>query len=350
MKNRLCAAVAFAFFTLPFASHASPASAEKAYQNGNYGRAEKEYAATLAKNPKKPELEFNLGSAAYKSGDYAKAATAFQNTLKIGELPVQQGAYYNLGNTQYRVGQNTEKSAPQETIKTWEQAVQSYEAALQIKPNDSDARYNRDLGKKKLDQLKKQQQKQQQQSSPSSVTALAISSPSEAAAANPAATDLAPNKVEPGSFVSSLRPVLFAPWFIALQGLPAMALVIVLVVHCRRQRHAQDLNHTGEHAAEAAIREQLAAMDAALAANCAPAFFRAARHAVQERLAQRWKLPVSQVTVTEINRRLNGNGDDLRALFAFADGVVYSGQRVLPEDLKRWRDTVIQHLKKLEDL
>jgi hypothetical protein len=93
-----------------------------------------------------------------------------------------------------------------------------------------------------------------------------------------------------------------------------------------------------------------AAMDAALAANCAPAFFRAARHAVQERLAQRWKLPVSQVTVTEINRRLNSNGDDLRALFAFADGVVYSGQRVLPEDLKRWKDTVIQHLKKLEDL
>jgi len=182
---------------------------------------------------------------------------------------------------------------------------------------------------------------------PSSVTALAISSPSEAAAANP---DLAPNKVEPGSFVSSLRPVLFAPWFIALQGLPAMALVIVVVVHCRRQRHAHDLNHASERAAEAAIREQLAAMDAALAANCAPAFFRAARHAVQERLAQRWKLPVSQVTVTEIDRRLNGNGDDLRALFAFADGVVYSGQRVLPEDLKRWKDTVIQHLKKLEDL
>jgi hypothetical protein len=187
-------------------------------------------------------------------------------------------------------------------------------------------------------------------SGPSSVTALTISSPSEAAAANPAATDLAPNKVERGSFVSSLRPVLFAPWFIALQGLPAMALVIVLVVHCRRQRHEHDLNHASERAAEAAIREQLAAMDAALAANCAAAFFRAARHAVQERLAQRWKLPVSQVTVTEINRRLNGNGDDLRALFAFADGVVYSGQRVLPEDLKRWKDTVIQHLKKLEDL
>jgi hypothetical protein len=187
-------------------------------------------------------------------------------------------------------------------------------------------------------------------SGPSSVTALTTSSPSQTAAANPAATDLAPNKVEPGSFVSSLRPVLFAPWFIALQGLPAMALVIMLVGHRRRQRHAHDRNHASERAAEAAIREQLAAMDAALAANCAPAFFRAARHAVQERLAQRWKLPVSQVTVTEINRRLNGNGDDLRALFAFADGVVYSGQRVLPEDLKRWRDTVIQHLRKLEDL
>jgi len=187
-------------------------------------------------------------------------------------------------------------------------------------------------------------------SGPLSVTALTARSLAQTAAANPAPTDLAPNKVEPGSFVSSLRPVLFAPWFIALQGLPAMALVIVLVVHCRKQRHAHDLHHAAERAAEAAIREQLAAMDAALAANCAPAFFRAARHAVQELLAQRWKLPVSQVTVTEINRRLNGDGDDLRALFAFADGVVYSGRRVLPEDLKRWKDTVIQHLKKLEDL
>jgi len=159
---RAAATVALALIVLPVASHASPASAEKAFDKGQYSVAEKEYAATLAKEPKQPKLEFNLGSAAYKSGNYAQAATAFQNTLHTTEVPVQQNAYYNLGNTQYRVGEGTEKASPQDTIKTWEQAVQSYDAALQIKPDDTDAKFNRDLVQKKLEQLKKQQQQQQQ--------------------------------------------------------------------------------------------------------------------------------------------------------------------------------------------
>ena len=102
----------FALFLWPATSQASPTSAENAYQKGDYSVAEKEYAATLANQPKQPKLQFNLGSAAYKTGDYAKAATAFQNALITTEVPVQQSAYYNLGNTQYRVGQATEKSNP----------------------------------------------------------------------------------------------------------------------------------------------------------------------------------------------------------------------------------------------
>ena len=160
---RTAATAALALFALPAMSHASPTSAEKAYQKGNYAEAAKEYAATLAKQPQKAELQFNLGAAAYKSGDYAKAATGFQNTLKSTEVPVQQSAYYNLGNTQYRVGQKTEQTNPQDTIKTWEEAVKSYDAALQIKPDDADAKFNRDLVQKKLEQLKKQQEQQQKQ-------------------------------------------------------------------------------------------------------------------------------------------------------------------------------------------
>ncbi len=86
------------------------------------------------KEPTKTELQFNAGSAAYKAGDLAQAATAFQNSLHTEQVPVQQGAYYNLGNTQFRLGQKTEKSNPKETIETWEKAVSSYDAALQIEP------------------------------------------------------------------------------------------------------------------------------------------------------------------------------------------------------------------------
>jgi Ca-activated chloride channel family protein len=157
------ASVALALFLLPATSHASPTTAEKAYQKGDYTVSEKEYAATVAKQPKQPKLDFNLGSAAYKSGDYAEADKAFQNTLNTTEVPVQQNAYYNLGNTQYRVGQQTEKANPQDTIKTWEEAVKSYDAALQIKTNDADAKFNRDLVQKKLEQLQKQQQQKQDQ-------------------------------------------------------------------------------------------------------------------------------------------------------------------------------------------
>ena len=141
---------------------ASPQSAEQAYQKGDFAKAQQEYAAAAAKQPGKAELQFNTGSAAYKAGDYAQAATDFQQSLNTGQVPVQQGAYYNLGNTQYRLGQKTEKENPQDTIKTWEGAVKSYDAALQIAANDTEAKHNRDLVQQKIDQLKKQEEQKKQ--------------------------------------------------------------------------------------------------------------------------------------------------------------------------------------------
>jgi hypothetical protein len=169
-------------------------------------------------------------------------------------------------------------------------------------------------------------------------------------AARPPASELAPNQVEAGSFVSSLQPVLFQPWFIAVQGVPVLALIIGFAAQRRRERLAHDPQQARNRAAQSHVREQLAAMDQALATNSAPAFFTAARQAVQEKLAQRWQLPSSQVTLAEINRRLNGDGEDLRTLFKVTDDVVYSGQRVPPAELGRWKDVVLNQLKRLEEL
>jgi Ca-activated chloride channel family protein len=159
---RVAIAVVLALLVLPAASQASPGSAEDAYKKGDYPTAEKQYAETVGKEPK-PQLEFNLGSAAYKSADYTKAAAAFEKTLDTTEVPLQQSAYYNLGNTQFRLGQSTEKAKPEDTIKTWQEAVKSYDAALQIKSDDVDAKFNRDLVKQKLEQLQKQEQQKQDQ-------------------------------------------------------------------------------------------------------------------------------------------------------------------------------------------
>ena len=111
-------------------------------------------------------MQFNIGTAAYKAGQFPQAAEAFQKSLgsepsaDAKRLAAQEDAYYNLGDTLYRSGQKTEQSQPQQTIQSWEQAVKTYEAALQLRANDADAKYNRDFVKQKLEELKKKQEQQ----------------------------------------------------------------------------------------------------------------------------------------------------------------------------------------------
>ena len=163
MARPATAATVLMLLAVAGSAQASVRSAEKAFLKGDYSKAEQEYQQAAARNPNQPELQYNLGSAAYKAGGFAKAAESFAKAMKTDDLTLQQDNYYNLGNTQYRLGQKTEQANAQETIKTWEQSVQSYEAALQLKPDDADAKYNRDLVKRKLEQLKKQEQQKQDQ-------------------------------------------------------------------------------------------------------------------------------------------------------------------------------------------
>src|SRR5215510_12827382 len=155
-------AAAFLLFADLASTQGSSQSAEQAYQKGDFAKSQQDYAVIAAKEPAKAELQFNTGSAAYKAGDYTQAASGFEKSLKTEKVPLQQEAYYNLGNTKYRLGQKTEKENPQETTKTWDQAVKSYDAALQIKAGDADAKHNRDFVQRKIEQLKKQEEQKKQ--------------------------------------------------------------------------------------------------------------------------------------------------------------------------------------------
>jgi Ca-activated chloride channel homolog len=122
--------------------------------------------AASIQDSKEPVLEYNAGTAAYRAGQFPQAAQSFQQSISHSpsddakRLAVQEDAYYNLGNTLYRSGQKTEQSSPQETLQKWNEAVKAYETALQMRADDADSKYNRDLVKRKIDALKQQQNQQ----------------------------------------------------------------------------------------------------------------------------------------------------------------------------------------------
>ena len=141
--------------------------------------------------------------------------------------------------------------------------------------------------------------------------------------------------------------MVLTPWFIALNAVVITALLFGAVLQWLCQRRANDPRRLKREAVEKRVGESLAKMDAALNAHNAPRFFDAARKALQERLATKWDLPASRVTIPEIRARLNGNGEQIRSIFQTADEIAYSGRQFTAPDLEQLRDIVKEQLQQL---
>ncbi len=115
--------------------------------------------------PPDRRLDYNQGTEAYGKGDFAKASESLRTSLKTPDLTLQERSYYNLGNTLYRTGQASMEKDPEATIKNWEESIKAYQDALALDDGDDDARYNKALVEKKLEELKKKQEEQKDQKS-----------------------------------------------------------------------------------------------------------------------------------------------------------------------------------------
>ena len=139
---------------LPSAGSGSPASALREYNAGNYTNALQEFSRLALIQTNDLRLVFNAGAAAYRATNFDEALKNFRLATLSPDLKLQQPAYYNLGNTLYRLGElkfepDTEGLDAME--ESWGQAVKSYEHAAKLDTNDAYVAYNLAFVKKQIE-------------------------------------------------------------------------------------------------------------------------------------------------------------------------------------------------------
>lgn len=144
------------------ARHSFAGEAETAYSQNEYLQAAQLYTTMLKSDPDNVVLHYNYGTTAYKNNLFEQAAASFGQALLSDDLLLQEKAYFNQGNALFKKGEESAQSSPQNTINEWEQAIEAYQGAMKLNPNNGHARDNHQYVKERLEQLKKQQQDQQQ--------------------------------------------------------------------------------------------------------------------------------------------------------------------------------------------
>jgi Ca-activated chloride channel family protein len=147
-------AILMAFLFLPIAANASPASALSDYKSGNFTNALSEFSRLAEIQTNDLRLVFNAGAAAYRATNYDAALQNFQLVTLSPDLKLQQQAFYNLGNTLYRMGElkfTPSAEGLDAMVETWTNAAQCYAHAVQLNTNDADAAFNFGFVKSQLD-------------------------------------------------------------------------------------------------------------------------------------------------------------------------------------------------------
>ena len=143
----------------------SPDSALDAYEKRDFARARAEFEKLAKERPDDPRYRFNAGDAAYRMRDFTNAAAHFESALASPDLKLQQGAYYNLGNSRYLLGEQA--ADPQAKLQAWQQSLTNFSSALGLDPKDTNAASNLAYMRQRVEELMKQmpppQQQQQQQ-------------------------------------------------------------------------------------------------------------------------------------------------------------------------------------------
>ena len=175
-RNGRLAGTAAAVCLLALAGPGRAQTVGELYRNEQYKEAREAVEKGLERQPGSPQWHFNKGALDYATGDYDAAVEAFSAALTTGDPELRAKAEYNLATTLLR------RALARKDDKTdLKNAIEHFDEALKIDPDNENAKANRELARRKLeppptptptptpppqdqpqDQQKDQQQDQQQ--------------------------------------------------------------------------------------------------------------------------------------------------------------------------------------------
>jgi len=133
------------------------------YNKEKFDEALEKYEDAFIKMPDSDVVNFDLGTALYKTEGYKTAAGHFEKALVSGDESLEQKASYNIGNAKYKYGIGKEEEDLKSAINLLEESLRHYERAMELDEKDEDAKHNYEFVKKELERLKKKQEQQPQQ-------------------------------------------------------------------------------------------------------------------------------------------------------------------------------------------
>jgi Ca-activated chloride channel family protein len=127
----------------------------KLYQDGKFDEALKTYVDGQIEHADDTSLKYNIASSHYKTNNYEEAVKGYLDVAATAkDVKLQEKALYGGGNALFRQGK-------------LEEAIEYYKKALEIDPNDQDAKHNLEFAreelKRRINEAKETEKKQQEQ-------------------------------------------------------------------------------------------------------------------------------------------------------------------------------------------
>ena len=126
--------------------NAAKSQAKEAYNSGDYKTAIERYTYIMdSLGVIEDEMTLNLANSYFQINDTTSAAGVYQSISGSTKPRIRSNAQHQLGVLNHRQGK-------------YEEALQNFKQAIKADANNTDARYNYEMLKKKLDEQKKKEQ------------------------------------------------------------------------------------------------------------------------------------------------------------------------------------------------